>query len=204
MAHQRRWVGNLKARLDQGSLEQHFSGLAGCLVTLTCLDLGKEIDDHRVVWIDLQGLSASHHGKLLLVLESLGLHDLLLLGRVAELRSHHHDWRFREPLGDFDLLNLHTSLLHGTTLSEISQLLLPPVSQRLVHVLNLGESLLLLLGLIQLDICLLDGNELLALIIRKLLQAGLIQVIWQHQHFKILLQEDLQRRSLLHGLNGVT
>ena len=40
---------------------------------------------------------------LLLVLESLGAHDLFLLGGVAPLGGHNNDGGIDETLGDFDL-----------------------------------------------------------------------------------------------------
>mmetsp|Transcript_42364 Transcript_42364/g.76600 ORF Transcript_42364/g.76600 Transcript_42364/m.76600 type:complete len:651 (+) Transcript_42364:522-2474(+) len=156
-----------------------------------------------MVWVDLEGLPASHHGKLVLVLEGLGLHHLLLLGGVAELGGHHNHRRAGEPLGDLHLLNLDACILHGTTLGEVRELLLPPVCERLVHVFHLGKALLLLLGLIQLHVSLLDRHELLALVISQLLKARLVKGVRQHQHLDILFHEDLEGRCLLHDVQGV-
>mmetsp|Transcript_122223 Transcript_122223/g.171950 ORF Transcript_122223/g.171950 Transcript_122223/m.171950 type:complete len:256 (+) Transcript_122223:201-968(+) len=181
MVHKRGRVGDLEARLDQCGLEEHLSRLCGGLVALAGLHLREEVHDHGMVRVYLQRLAAGHHGELLLVLEGLGFHDLLLLGRVAELRGHHHNRRVRQSLGDLHLLYLHAGLLHGTAFRQVRQLLLPPVRQGLVHVLDLVELLLLVFRLVQLHVGLLDGHELLALVVRQLLQARLVKVVRQHQ-----------------------
>merc|ERR1719152_677727 len=68
-ADKSRSIGKLIAGLNESSLEEHLSSAAGGSVALTCLDLGQQVHDHRVIWVDLQSLAASHHGELVLVLE---------------------------------------------------------------------------------------------------------------------------------------
>mmetsp|Transcript_108296 Transcript_108296/g.338848 ORF Transcript_108296/g.338848 Transcript_108296/m.338848 type:complete len:276 (-) Transcript_108296:514-1341(-) len=170
-------VGDLVAGLDECSLEEHLRRVHRSLVLLVGLDLGQEVRDHGVVGVHLQGLAARHHGELVLVLEGLGLHNLLLLCGVAELRRHDDHGRLGEPLGELDLLDLDASVLHGALLGEVRELLLPPVREGLVHVLQLGELLLLRVGLVQLHVGLLNGHKLLALVVGELLQAGLVEVV---------------------------
>mmetsp|Transcript_49154 Transcript_49154/g.111969 ORF Transcript_49154/g.111969 Transcript_49154/m.111969 type:complete len:403 (-) Transcript_49154:794-2002(-) len=201
--HERRWVRDVEARLDERSLEEHLCGVVRRLVFLVALDLRQEVDYDGVVGVDLQSLPARHHRELVLVLESLRLHHLLLLGRVAELGGHDDHRRVREPLGDLDLLNLHARILHSTLLGELGERLLPPVREGLVHVLHLGEPLLLRLRLVQLHVGLLDRDKLLPLVVRELLQARLIEMIREHEHLDVLLLEDLQRGRLLHSVDGV-
>mmetsp|Transcript_9809 Transcript_9809/g.29342 ORF Transcript_9809/g.29342 Transcript_9809/m.29342 type:complete len:252 (-) Transcript_9809:879-1634(-) len=170
-------VGDLVAGLDECSLEEHLRRVHRSLVLLVCLDLCQEVGDHGVVGVDLQGLAAGHHAELVLVLEGLRLHHLLLLRGVAKLRGHDDHGRLGEPLGELDLLHLDARVLHGALLGEVRELLLPPVREGLVHVLQLGELLLLRVGLVQLHVGLLNGNKLLALVVSELLQAGLVEVV---------------------------
>mmetsp|Transcript_62197 Transcript_62197/g.140124 ORF Transcript_62197/g.140124 Transcript_62197/m.140124 type:complete len:837 (-) Transcript_62197:74-2584(-) len=201
--HERRRVSDIVARLDERRLEEHLGCVQGSCVVLAVLDLSEEVCNNGVVWIDLQGLPAGHHGELILVLERLGLHDLLLLGGIAELRGDNDNRGVSEPLGNLNLFHLHTRILHGALLSQVRELLLPPVGEGLVEVLDLGETLLLLLGLVQLHVGLLDGDKLLALVVGQLLEAWLVEVVREHQDLQVLLLEDLQGRRLLHGVDGV-
>merc|ERR1711912_202193 len=129
------WVGNFVAGLNESSLEENLRGVQGGGILLVCLHLGQKVHDDRMVGVHLQCLPSRHHANLILVLEGLCLHNLLLLGRVAELRGDDNNRGVSQSLGQLHLLDLDARILHGALLSKISELLLPPVGQRLVHVL---------------------------------------------------------------------
>mmetsp|Transcript_4688 Transcript_4688/g.7258 ORF Transcript_4688/g.7258 Transcript_4688/m.7258 type:complete len:200 (+) Transcript_4688:435-1034(+) len=122
-----RWVCNLVTGLDERRLEKNLGRVHGSLVLLVGLHLGKEVSHDGMIGVDLQGLPTRHHRELVLVLEGLRLHDPLLLGGVSKLRGHNNHGRVGEPLGDLDLLHLDARILHGPLLSQVRELLLPPV-----------------------------------------------------------------------------
>mmetsp|Transcript_114 Transcript_114/g.211 ORF Transcript_114/g.211 Transcript_114/m.211 type:complete len:422 (+) Transcript_114:1270-2535(+) len=123
---------------------------------------------------------------------------------VAELRCHDHARRLSKALGQHDSVDLDAAGLHAAGLGEFRQQVLPPLGERLVHVLHLVEALNLVFGLFQFDVRLLDRHELLALIVREFLDAGLVQVVGEQQHLDILLLEDLQVGKLQKRVHGLT
>lgn len=76
---------------------------------------------------------------LLLVLESLGAHDLFLLGGVAPLGGHNNDGGIDETLGDFDLkqfdmtkLNVNRFEMFHSKLTNLKVSRCKTVSKRII------------------------------------------------------------------------
>mmetsp|Transcript_129847 Transcript_129847/g.315415 ORF Transcript_129847/g.315415 Transcript_129847/m.315415 type:complete len:307 (+) Transcript_129847:300-1220(+) len=118
----------------------------------------------------------------------LGLHVPLHHRRHAPLALHQRGRRIDEAIAHLDLLN------------SLAKLLLQPSSEALILFDRVLHLLLLILGLLQFEACLVDVHELLALKIHNALAANLIQRVHHVEDLVALLPHHLHGWRNLRGL----
>merc|ERR1711904_424356 len=181
------WLVKSETRCKKTSVEKEPDKVLDSLVVLILISAAAESIDDRVHRVDLHGLLGSHVARHGGILEGLGLHDTLHVGGPAVLASDETTWGGGETVGDDDLLGLVTE----TSFMSLAEVL--------TGGLLLLELLLLILGLLEVETLLGDGDKLLAIVLLELLDTVLINRINHEDHIIALLLELLDEWS---GLNG--
>ncbi|CAG9942373.1 unnamed protein product [Clonostachys rosea f. rosea IK726] len=183
---------NVQTELDElRSLEEELdNGLDGAVVLAVGLNLLLELLDDGRLGRDLKGLLGGHvagHGG---VTEGLGLHDTLHVGGPTELAGTDGARGAAELVGDDDLLDL------------LAEDVLEALSEGLVLLLLGLTSLLLLIGLLELEV-LGDINKLLALELLELGHGVLVNGVNKEQNLEALVLEGVKEGRLDDGLDGL-
>merc|ERR1711907_755538 len=177
---------------EQRGVEQQPDEVLHGLVVLVLIGTGTEGVDDRVHRVDLHGLLGGHVALHGVVLEGLGLHDALHVGRPAVLAGHQAARGGGQTLRDDDLLGL------------VAEDLLHELAEVLAGSLLLLELLLLVLGLLEVEALLGDGLQLLAVVLLKLLHGVLIDRINHEEHLEATLLQLLDERRCLDSSLGLT
>merc|ERR1712144_160717 len=178
-------------RGEEGGVEQEPDEVLDSLVVLVLVGTSAESVDDGVRRVDLHRLLGCHvagHGA---VLEGLGLHDTLHVGRPAVLAGHKAAWGVGQTVGNNNLLGL------------VAKHLLDQLAQVLAGSLLLLPLLLLLVGLLDVEAFLGDVKDLLAIILLELLDGVLINWVNHVKNLESLLLEGLKEWRSLDDLLGL-
>jgi hypothetical protein len=182
---------NGEARDEQRGLEEELDDrLDGTVILAVRLNLLLELLDDGGLGGDLEGLLGRHvaaHGG---VTEGLGLHDTLHVGGPTELAGTDGARSKAELVADNNLLDL------------LAENVLERLGKSLVLLLLLLASLLLLLGLLELEV-LGDVDKLLALELLELSHGVLINGVDEEENLKALLLKGVKEGRLGDSLDGL-
>merc|ERR1711861_12856 len=182
------WLIQGETRGEHRGVEEQPDQVLDGLVVLVLLSTCTQCLDDCARWVELHGLLGSHVARHGAVLEGLGLHDTLHVGRPAVLASHQAAWGAGQAVSDNNLLSL------------VAEHLLDQLAQVLAGSLLLLPLLLLLVGLFDLEALLGDVEDLLAVVLLELLDGVLINWGGHVQHLETSLLEGLQEGCGLHSL----
>ena len=182
---QSRGISDRVSRLNQCTLEENLC-MSTAADSLVSVHLCQEVDHDERVGIEGQSLLSllsllpSHHLNVLPVFEGLHLHDFLLLRRVSDhLDEGEFIKRFETATPS---IFVRASFISPPSVGSLNLSFHQSVREGIVHVLQHGEQLLvvgellLVVGLIQHDISLLDRHELLPFVVNQFLDARHIKV----------------------------
>merc|ERR1719454_1509720 len=177
-----------EARREERRLEEEVDEVLDGLVALVGGGLRLELLHDRVLRVDLHRLLGGHVRRHRVVAEGLGAHDALHVGGPAVLAGHEDARRLGHALGHHNLLHL------------ISEDLLHELGEGLEVGAELLPRLLLLLGLLELEALLGDGDELLAVVLLELLHAVLVNRVDHEEDLVVALLALLDEGRRLDGL----